>query len=131
MNQTIRDSCKKPEGVALSRAVRDLVPFTDQNVEMAKIFGDKKHKDKLHCTSFEDNNGALELITTKPRYRPCTKHISIKNHHFRERVSNRPIATKPINPTVQKNLRINLPKHYVRAYVGTFEYRYLHHKFLG
>ena len=34
---------------------------------------------------FEDNNGALEMAN-KPKFRPRTKHIGIKYHHFRDRV---------------------------------------------
>ena len=34
-------------------------------------------------TTFEDNNGAIEL-EKEPKYRPRTKHLSIKWNHFRE-----------------------------------------------
>jgi hypothetical protein len=39
----------------------------------------------VHCTAFEDNNGALEMANT-PKMRPRTKHMNIKYHHFREAV---------------------------------------------
>ena len=41
----------------------------------------------LKCTLFEDNKGAEELAKV-PKYRPRTKHIAIKYHHFREWVQN-------------------------------------------
>ena len=42
-----------------------------------------QEKPEIVCTLFEDNNGALELANA-PRYRARTKHIALKNHHFRE-----------------------------------------------
>ena len=30
---------------------------------------------QIHCKTFEDNSGALELART-PKMRPCTKHIN-------------------------------------------------------
>ena len=38
-----------------------------------------------YTTTFEDNKGAIELAK-EPKYRPRTKHISIKWHHFREHI---------------------------------------------
>ena len=63
--------------------MRDLIPFVDQVNELSNIFGENAPEIELHCTLFEDNNGALELAT-KPRYRPRTKHIAVKYHYFRE-----------------------------------------------
>ena len=91
-------STVEAEYVALSTTMRDLIPFTDKIAEMASIFSDEQRKVRLHCTLFEDNNEALELAT-KPRYRPRTKHITIKYRHFCERVSNSLISIKPINTT--------------------------------
>ena len=72
---------------------------------------------------FEDNNGALELAT-KPRYRPRTKHIVIKYHHFRERVSSGFISIKPINTSEQ------IADQFTKGLqVGTFQY--LRYKLLG
>ena len=39
----------------------------------------------VKCKVFEDNNGAIEL-SKAPNIRPCTKHIALKCHHFREHV---------------------------------------------
>ena len=35
--------------------------------------------------NFEDNNGSIDLAK-EPQYRPQTKHLSIKWHHFREHI---------------------------------------------
>ena len=78
-------STVEAEYIALSAAMRDVIPFVDQVNKLSNIFGETAPEIELHCTLFEDNNGALELAT-KPRYRPQTKHIAIKYHHFREKV---------------------------------------------
>ena len=49
-----------------------------------------------YSTVFEDNAGALQL-TTEPKYRPRTKHIYIKYHHFRQYVKNKTILIRAIN----------------------------------
>ena len=42
-------------------------------------------KSNTYTTNFEDNKGAIEL-EKYPKYRPQTKNISIKWHHFREHI---------------------------------------------
>ena len=41
---------------------------------------------KTYLTVYEDNRGALELAR-EPKFRPRTKHIATKYHHFRNAVS--------------------------------------------
>ena len=41
---------------------------------------------QLQSIIFEDNTGALEIANQDSQYRPRTKHISIKWHHFRDQV---------------------------------------------
>ena len=67
---------------------------------MDLVYGDSSPKPTVHCTVFEDNNGALELATN-PRYRPRTKHIAIKYHHFREYVKKKLIQIKAIDTKEQ------------------------------
>ena len=76
--------------------MRDVIPFVEQVKEMDVIIGNDSPKVKLHCTLFEDNNGAIELANA-PRYRPRTKHIAIKYHHFREHVKNGMVSIKAID----------------------------------
>ena len=52
-----------------------------------------------------------------PRYVSRTKHIAVKNHHFREKVKNGTVKILPID-TRDQIMAINLQK----DYVGTFEY---------
>jgi len=50
----------------------------------------------IHCQVFEDNSGALKNAKI-PKMHPCTKHINIKFHHFRDYVNHREIMLHAIN----------------------------------
>ena len=116
-------STVEAEYVALSTAMRDLIPFVDQVKELSDIFGNQEQNVRLHCTLFEDNNGALGLATT-PRYPLRTKHIAVKYHHFRERVKNGTVKIKSIDTNEQ------LADQFTKGLqVGTFQY--LRNKLLG
>ena len=54
-------------------------------LEVSSIFGMKCDSCNSYTTTFEENKGAIEL-EKEPKYRPRTKHISIKWHHFREHI---------------------------------------------
>ena len=51
---------------------------------------------KVMCKVFKDNSGALE-IATNHKYRPRTKHISVKLHHFRDYVAQGEIKISKID----------------------------------
>ena len=51
---------------------------------------------KIHCQVLEDKNGALELARTY-KFRPRTKHISIKYWHFVDYVKQLNIDILPVN----------------------------------
>ena len=93
-------STVEAEYIALSQSMCDIIPFMSQMEAMNKIFGDDSIKPIVHCTLFEDNNGTLELATA-PRYRPRTKHIAIKYHHFREHVRKGKITISAIDTKEQ------------------------------
>ena len=59
-----------------------------------------KTKPKLHCKVFEDNSGALEMAKTH-KYRPRTKHLNIKLHHFRDYVTRGEISIHKVDTTEQ------------------------------
>ena len=62
--------------------MRGLIPFTGLVEELNEIFYKEKLKPTVKCKLFEDSNGAMELERA-PKYRPKTKHIALKYHHFR------------------------------------------------
>lgn len=78
-------STTEAEYIALSQSMREIIPLMTMIEHVNKIFGIETQKPKVLCTLFEDNNGALELEKA-PKFRPRTKHIALKYHHFREHV---------------------------------------------
>ena len=46
---------------------------------------------RVHCKVFEDNSGALEMAKIH-KYRPRTKHLNVKYHHFREHVAKKLVS---------------------------------------
>lgn len=116
-------STVEAEYVALSQTMRDVIPFMDQTEEFKNIYGHKDEKPMIHCTLFEDNNGALELAR-EPRYRPRTKHIAIKYHHFREHVRNGKVKISPIDT------RDQLADQFTKG-LATAIFKHLRYKLLG
>ena len=79
-------SSTESEYIALSQALREVIPLMRLVKELNKAgFSIHDHSPAVHCKLFEDNSGALEMVK-HDKYRPRTKHINIKYHHFREHV---------------------------------------------
>jgi hypothetical protein len=69
----------------------------------------------------EDNSGALEILK-KAKYRPRTRHLLVKLHHFRDYVTRGKITihaiqthdqeadylTKPVNEEILQKLRLRV-----------------------
>ena len=51
---------------------------------------------KIKCKVFEDNSGALEMAKTH-KYRPRTKHLNVRLHHFRDYVTRQEVTIHPIS----------------------------------
>jgi hypothetical protein len=57
---------------------------------------------RMHqSTVYEDNTGCLELANKPDQFRPRTKHIGIKWHHFRDAVKNGSVTVKKIDTKMQ------------------------------
>jgi hypothetical protein len=95
-------SSTESEYIALSQSLRDVLPLIRLINELhMNGFKYNDQKPVLHCTLFEDNNGAIEMANT-PKIHPRTKHINIKYHHFREAVQHKIIHIKRIDTTQQQ-----------------------------
>ena len=79
-------STTESEYVALSQAMRDVIPLLEVLSHIQKAIEVEIEKPVVRCTVFEDNMGALELAIA-PKMRPRTRHIAVKYHHFREHLS--------------------------------------------
>jgi len=54
----------------------------------------------IKCRVFEDNSGALEMATNH-KFRPRTKHLNVKLHHFRDYVARKEISIEKIDTLSQ------------------------------
>ena len=55
----------------------------------------------VKCKVYEDNSGALE-IANNPKYRPRTKHLNGRLHHFRSWVESKRITIEKIDTKEQR-----------------------------
>ena len=55
---------------------------------------------KIKCQVFEDNSGALEIAKVK-KFRPRTKHLNVRLHHFRSYVDSGEITIHKIDTKEQ------------------------------
>jgi hypothetical protein len=84
--------------IALSSATQELLPLWQLLADIgANTFfkipnlstADSIHTTKLHPSIvYEDNNTCIILCTTEANFKPYTKHISIKWHHFHDQIRN-------------------------------------------
>ena len=119
MQTEIALSSTESEYMGLSYALREAIPIMGLLKEMQKHnFPIGKTNAAIHCKVFEDNSGALEMAKTH-KYRPRTKHLNVKYHHFRDYITRGSISvhkidtsdqcadylTKPVNLEVLSKLR--------------------------
>jgi hypothetical protein len=92
-------SSTESEYIALtvSEALRSVIPMMSIIKEM-KDGGNKLLSElpRIHCRMFEDNSGA-----TVHKFRPRTKHLAVKWHHFRKHVSTGNISIHKIDTLIQ------------------------------
>ena len=58
------------------------------------------HKVKVYCRVIEDNSGAIEMAVVH-KWRPRTKHLATKLHHFRSYVNSGEISVHKIDKSLQ------------------------------
>ena len=84
-------STTEAEYVGLSQALRDAIPIMELLKEMKKRgLPVQKTKAEIKCEVFEDNSGEVKIARVK-KYRPRTKHLNVKLHHFRSYVDTKQI----------------------------------------
>ena len=93
-------SSTEAEYTGLSYALREAIPLIDLLREISPIFPLNTNTTTVHCQVFEDNIGALE-IATNHKYRPRTKHLNIRLHHFRSYVQDGTINISKIDTSNQ------------------------------
>ena len=94
-------SSTESEYTGLSYALRDAIPIMQLLKEM-KTMGLPivAPQARVHCHVFEDNSGALEMAKIH-KYRPRTKHLNVRLHHFRDYVERKEISIHVISTNDQ------------------------------
>ena len=89
-------STTEAEYIGMSQALRSTIPLMRIIRELNSAgFDVINHAVPVQCTVFEDNSGAIE-IAKSDKYRPRTKHINNKLHHFRSYVTKGRIKVQKI-----------------------------------
>lgn len=109
-------STTEVEYIDLSQSTRELLPLRELLIELSEALKLPATQLNAKCTVFEDNTGAEELARTA-KYRPRTKHIALKYHHFRQFVRNGIITINCINTNDQlaNTFTKTLPKAQLRS----------------
>ena len=94
-------SSTKSEYTGLSYALREAIPIMELLKEMREL---DPHP-KVHYKVFEDNSGALEIATVH-KWRPCTKHLATKLHHFWSYIAKGDITIHPISTELISSLNL-------------------------
>ena len=101
-----RDAARSRHGYIISYAgwsyaLRDAIPIMQLMKEMRRHgFPIHTPQARVHCHVFEENSGALEMARIH-KYRPRTKHLNIRLHHFRDYVERKEMSIHPINTNDQ------------------------------
>lgn len=95
-------SSSKSEYTCLSYALREVIAIMGLLSELRDHgYIDQVKKSRIHCEVFEDNTGALEMAQIY-KYRPRTKHLNVKLHHFRLYVNDGLIRLRKISTDDQQ-----------------------------
>jgi hypothetical protein len=93
-------STTEAEYIALSSAMREVIPFMNLMEEIDDVFGIYNPSPKFKCRVFEDNRSCIK-VAESPKFTPRTKHIAIKYHHFRKHVTDGTITIEHIDTKEQ------------------------------
>lgn len=89
-------SSTESEYIGLSYILRDTIPIMNLLDEMkSNELIISKTRAEVKCRVFENNSGDLEMAKVQ-KYRPRTKQINVKLHHFRDYVKQGKILIKQI-----------------------------------
>ena len=95
-------SSSESEYTGLSYALREAIPVMQLIREMSALgFIEQQKPPKIYCEVFEDNSGALEMANIH-KYRPRTKHLNVKLHHFRQYVNDGSVIVRKIDTAEQQ-----------------------------
>jgi hypothetical protein len=80
-------STAKAENIAMSSALREVIPLMTLMKKLPTIFPVHINKPNFFCKVHEDNESTIKMATSD-KFTPRTKHIALKYHHFCSHVKN-------------------------------------------
>ena len=90
-------STTESEYIALSSALREVIAIIHLLEELkGKGFPINQDTPKVTCKTFEDNKSCIKIVSNH-RTCPCTKHLSMRLHHFQSHVVKNTITINYIN----------------------------------
>jgi hypothetical protein len=120
-------STTKAEYIALSMAARELIPIRRVFIELLRhspLCSIATYSSTTLPPSiiYEDNASCIAIATKDSHYKPRTKHISLKYHHFKDYIKSGAICitkvptmdnladifTKPLTQTIHDCLRVRM-----------------------
>ena len=93
-------STTEAEYIALSMAMREVLPFLNLMQEINTVLPLPAGAPKFFCKVWEDNQSCIK-VAESPKFTPRTKHIALKYHHFRRFVSDGTVTIFPISTLEQ------------------------------
>ena len=91
------------EYIALSSAMRTLLPLRELLHTLSDSLKIERDKISKVCAVWEENNAALKLANAPfPNMTPRTKHIAVKYHWFKENIKEGEIEVRSIDTKIQK-----------------------------
>ena len=78
-------STAEAEYIAMSSALREVIPLMTIMKELHKVFPVHINKPNFFYKIHEDNQSTIKMATSE-MFTPRTKHIALKYHHFRSHV---------------------------------------------
>ena len=82
MESEIALSTTEAEYIALSMAMRDVLPFLNLMAEIKEFLPVCELQPQFFCKVWEDNRSCIK-VAEAPKFTTRTKHIALKYHHFR------------------------------------------------
>ena len=93
-------STAEAEYIALSQAMRDVIPIIHLLTEINCLFPVHCPTPIIKCKVFEDNESCIALAKHQ-KFSPRTRHIAIKYHHFRHYVNKGIVNIESIDTSEQ------------------------------
>ena len=93
-------STAEAEYIALSQAMREVIPLMNFMDELSEVIELHIPKPRIKCKVFEDNRSCI-AIAESLKFTPRTKHIALKYHHFRRFVQDGTIESEAIDTKEQ------------------------------